>query len=180
MTIDEKIVAGAFGIVGVFLGAVLASASNFGFKSWELRSHQRSLTTVLVGELINIRQHYFYVENELPESLSSIPDAIALKMSRYDKLVFSGKDIADLGFLTDNDITDLMQLSLRVRNTDLYIDALLREHERGQKGFQTELKKLKDRVGHVRRWNSEIGGAIVSRNPNLRKLWAKNSFQDGA
>lgn len=153
-------------ISGILLGAALTWVSTFYFQWRRERSEHRRLLTVLFGELLNIRQHYFFASSELPSGLSSKADVLALKMSRYGALAFSGSDLSHLGFLRDDDIRDLMQLALVVRNTDYSIDLALDGHGEDD----ADLSGVQRRMTHAMAVTEHLIEAIAYRNPRLQSI----------
>ncbi len=160
-------------VIGIFLGAVLAWASTFYFQHRKERAVQKRLLTVLFGELLNIRQHYLFAFGEIPISVSSRKDILALKMSLYGNLAFSKNDISNLGFLNDQDITDLMQLNLKIRNTDNSIEFALDGFpniETTEMHIESEMTNIKYRIKYVQVVSERVTQAIVKRHPELLKL----------
>lgn len=157
----------ALAISGILLGAALAWASTFYFQWRQKQLEQRQLLTVLFGELLNIRQHYYFASSELPRGLSAKADVLALKMSRYGALAFSGSDLSHLGFLNDDDIRDLMQLALVIRNTDYSIDLAV---DRDDDEEDADLSGIKRRMMYAMAVTEQLIEAIADRNPRLKSI----------
>lgn len=156
-------------VSGILLGAALAWASTFYFHLRRDRLEQRRLLSVLFGELLNLQQHYSFASSELPDGLSSRADILALKMSRYGPLAFSGHDLSHLGFLTDEDIRDLMQLALVVRNTDYSIELALDGYGESE-AVDYDLSGIGRRMAYALAVTNQLIRGLGDRNPRLRSI----------
>ena len=174
---EEQFVSKALlAISGILLGALLTWASTFYFQTRKEKADQKRLLTVLFGELLNIRQHYTFAYNELPSTISSQADLLSLKMSRYGPLAFSGSDLAHLGFLSNEDVRDLMQLSLVVRNTDYSIDIALEDIAKAESDFarsKEELTATHRRMKYALAVTERLITAIAQRNSHLKSILPK-------
>lgn len=156
-------------IVSIFLGAVLAWLSTLYFQYRLELAQQKRLLTVIFGELLNIRRHYAYAGSELPDRFETRSDWLPLEMSVYGDLSFNKDDLSRLGFLQDRDIADLIQLSLKIRNTDLCVEMLL-EQLREKKGEFLDVEYLRNRMDYVSGVVDRIIIAISQRNYKLHNV----------
>lgn len=159
----------AFSIAGIILGAILAWASTIYFQARNKRSEQRRLLTVLFGELLNLKQHYYFALNEIPAKLGSKKEILSLKMSRYGPLAVSGRDLSHLGFIRETDIRDLMQLALVVRNTDYAIELALEDYS-SETQNKDNIEGIRRRVEFTQSVVEGLIDSISSSHPNLKEV----------
>lgn len=108
-------------ILSIVIGASLTLLSNYALQKKKNESEQKQLFNVLLGELLTIQEHYITSKNRLSEKHSSKEDFLLIKMAYYGDLSFSGKDLSKIGFLEKDDIKEIIQISLHIRNIDYYI-----------------------------------------------------------
>ena len=160
-------------LMSIFFGAFLTWSGTYFFQRRSQIFEQKRLLSVLFGELLNIRQHYFYASAELPSSITSRRSVLALKMALYGKFAIEGKDLPSLGFLTDKDIAEIMQLMLKVRNTDFSIELSLEYSDKRGRPIEftaADQAIIKRRMSYVIDVVEALILGIAKRNPPLRKL----------
>ncbi|AYD02048.1 hypothetical protein [Neorhizobium sp. NCHU2750] len=153
--------------LGIALAALVTWITNTFVKSKQEQADRTRMTSVLLGELMNIHNHYYYSRAEIPQFAKSADDVLQLKFSKYGPMAFVGKDLAQLGFLSNDDITQIMQINLIIRNTDTAIDALI-EMSTHNDGVDTS--KLWDRMGYVIETTQSVVARIFHANKNIRYL----------
>jgi len=153
----------------ILLGAALAWLSTSYFQYQKDRGEQKRLLTVIFGELLNIRRHYAYSSAEVPPVIHVQSDKITVEMSMYGELTFTKSDLTRLGFLTNQDIADLIQLSLKIRNTDIALKYAL-EHFSSDPETPFDMTYAKNRMSYVSSVVDRIIKALVARNSNLKDI----------
>ena len=139
--------------------------------------HQRdALLNALFGELGNLLEHYTYANSELPTAGS--PELTKrLRWSAYGELYFT-KDLSRYGFLDAGDIQELLQLGLRVRNTDhlcrMYLASL--ETPGQESPSQADLDTLKRRMRYAINSANGLLTVLVDKKPKLQQTL--NSMRD--
>lgn len=159
----------AMAVVTILLGAALAWLSTFYFQYQKDRGEQKRLLTVIFGELLNIRRHYAYSSNEVPTAITARDEMLPVEMSTYGDLSFTKSDLTRLGFLNNQDIADLIQLSLKIRNTDLALKHAL-DHFSSDMNTPFDMQYAKSRMRYVSSVVDRIIKALVERNPNLKDI----------
>ena len=149
--------------------AVACVAAWLGYKRYlqEQKHKQDALLNALFGELANMYEHYTYALYELPE-VSTPPNLLKRRFlwSKYGD-VRSARDVSEYGFLQAGDIRLLLQLTLRVRNTDLYLDSLLSELPRIS---SSSLGSLGGRMEYAIITIREVLERLVSTRPQLEEI----------
>lgn len=171
---SNEVFTAVFSIASVILGAILAWASTVHFQTRSKRSEERRLLTVLFGELLNLKRHYFYAFDELPTELGSKAEILSLKMSRYGPLAVSGSDLSHLGFVRETDIRDLMQLALVVRNTDYAIELALEDYS-SETQNKDNIEGIRRRMKFTASVVDRLIHSISSSHPNLKKIISNNN-----
>lgn len=156
-------------VVTILLGAALAWLSTSYFQYQKDRGEQKRLLTVIFGELLKIRRHYAYSSNDVPASMTERGDMLPVEMSMYGDLLFTKSDLTRLGFLTNQDVADLIQLSLKIRNTDLALKHAL-DHFSSDMKTPFDMKAAKIRMRYVSSVVDRIIKVLVERNPNLNNI----------
>lgn len=154
-------------VIAAVLGATLTWLSTVYFQTRKDRSEQRRMLAVLFGELLNILQHYRFSSVELPSKFKSENDRLTAKFVKYGPLVFSGKEIAHIGFLSNQDIMDFMQLSLVIRNTDMAVDSILMGNSEDN---VDNLSRIRERMMYAIDLSQSLISEIGKRNENLKTL----------
>jgi hypothetical protein len=122
----------AFGAISAVGGALLGAFSKVVQEVIIERRRERKLTTVLCGELLNIKRHYSIVQLELDQITQDarlgekeISGAVNWEKRKYGTMGLIGKDLYSFGFVLRYSIDDFLQLSLYVRNNDLEISNVI-------------------------------------------------------
>jgi len=111
----------------VKVGATLIGVSLAGYIAyWRYRIEQNDKRETAVAfifdELLNIYEHYTYVAYETSNNLFNADDHVLyMRMSKAGPLS-SATATSELGNLSAEQINELLQLNVRIRNTDLILD----------------------------------------------------------
>jgi uncharacterized protein YneF (UPF0154 family) len=156
-----------YGKVFVTLVGVVLTAW-FALKKYqkELNDKREVIVNAVFGDLANVIEHYTYAKNEIILLLSSENEkVIRLKFSQFGALK-SVEKVQELGNLTPKQIRLLLQINLRIRNTDLLLESLLNISL-----TKKEVEQLNQRMNYCINTASEIIGDIVSTRKKLRNEW---------
>ena len=106
------------------LAGLIAAAVTLGTFIWQRRKDKKTLRNALFAELRHIRQHYGYAGPELRRDCKTPKLTKRLKWAKLGEVI-TVKDLSRYAILGAGEMQQLLQISLRVRNTDLLIDMLL-------------------------------------------------------
>ena len=149
-----------------FVSAIIAALAAFGTILWQHFKDKEALRHALFAELRHIRQHYGYAIAELPSTVDTDPPDIELKWSKYGE-VQSAKELAKFAILGANQMQLLLQISLRIRNTDIYIDHLL---GRLSPINSRDIIQLRERMDYIRSSADKLVEFIRKKDSSLAKL----------
>ena len=132
------------------------------------RAHdQETLLNALFGELATLYEHYSFAAHELPLADSDTRQLrVRLQWSMYGDLK-STQEISRYGFLSAGDIRLLLQLGLRVRNNDRFLELLLAELSAIR---PNDLSSAKRRMEYALSTTLELIHRLTSKHPRLRKI----------
>jgi hypothetical protein len=141
----------------------------FGYRAYvrQRRHEQEALLSALFGELANLYEHCIYVAYELP-SADSDPNLLKrrLQWGKYGSFRFAN-DVTRYGFLNASDIRLLLQLSLRVRNTDQLFDLFLVDLTKVTQGdLSYSVQRLKYTIATA----EGLMSRLVERRPKLASI----------
>jgi predicted nuclease with TOPRIM domain len=156
--------------------ALLIALVVAGIGYWRYRKELAEIRTVLInalfGELANLYEHYSYALNELPRSNSDIGELKKrFKWSKYGEL-HSTREISRLGFLSVTDIQLLLQLGLRIRNTDQLLDILSESiiAEGSNSVTANDLSSVAGRMKYIIRTTQQLMRGLIKKNPDLEEI----------
>ena len=175
---QSDVLKAAVSIAAVVLGAILTWSGTVYFHRHKVKSDQRRRLSVLFGELLNIHLHYEIAASELPDSLSSRIDVLRLKMSEYGEVSYTGKALAELNLLDAQTVMQLMQLILKIRNTDYAIKLIFDQHgsENGFPEYERADKEiLESRMRYVVNVTNGVLFQLSENYPELKKLIHEDS-----
>ncbi len=147
---------------GALAGGIVAWLIEF----WRRRRDSASLLRTLYAELLHIREHYGYAVKELPATtLEAADDPVAWRCSliwaKYGELG-SVSDFQRYGFVDAQEIQFLLQISLRIRNTDSLLDLLL---ENPGDVTISHIRRLAARMLYVIRSTDQLLHHLVKKRP---------------
>ena len=123
----------------VILGAWLALRKY----SKEKNDKKELIVNVVYGDLANIWKHYYFSKNELHLLLVSDEEKlIRLRFFQFGQML-SLEKLDQLGNLSAYEIRELLQLNLRIRNTDLILQDMF---DGDTKINKPEIHRLKSRM----------------------------------
>ena len=135
------------------------------------RDNSRRLLVALFGELLNIDRHCYFILRDLPPALITKKDVMVVKIAKHGPLKMIRDNISEYGFLTYEDIRDLIQLSMQARNDDLIIDTIVQwSSETPMPLIEEELAALRRRFEKRQVVVKNLLASIASRNPKLKPL----------
>lgn len=129
-----------------FIAALIAAIAALGTFMWQRRRDVETLRNALFAELRHIRQHYGYAGPELPPLQRKRELEKRLKWSKFGE-VSTVKDLGRYAILGAKEMQLLLQISLRIRNTDQLLDMLL---EDPAAVTDVDLEELLARMEYVR------------------------------
>jgi len=157
------------------IGAIFAAIIAFLGGRFAYKKENDEKTTILinslVGELTHSLQHYHYASTELPR----IDDTDESKRELKKRLLWSkfgefksSNYFQQYGFLTHEEIKELLQQSFLIRNTDCLIDILL---ETPDSITQEDLLDLKSKMDDVIYSADHLLKFIVNLNSDYKKAY---------
>lgn len=157
--------------ISLAIGAIIAALIGFfgGRLSRNKDSKENSamLLNALFGELLHAFQHYYLAANELPTSKSTNGNESEitkkLNWAKYGEFK-SSNEFQKYGFLSKNEIKDLLQLSFLLRNTDYLIEQYLNDINIVS---SADLKNLKNRMLSISNSSKGLLEFIVSKYPEF-------------
>lgn len=150
----------------VFVTLVAAALAYWRY-TVERRHKQRAFVNSLFGELGSLLEHYTYASAELVSDEVKIIKR-RLAWSKYERLQFAD-DVSRFGFLSASEIQKLLQLYLRVRNSDLLCSALLAEiQETNNIPAGKELSELRGKMSYIKSTARVLLKALVEKEPKLK------------
>jgi hypothetical protein len=140
----------------------------------EQAHHEEKLLNALFGELANILEHYAYAVNELPLSADD-PHTLRMRLqwSRFGNLR-STEEIDKYGFLKAGDIRLLLQLNLRIRNTDLLLDSMVSDLSTAT---ELGLKAIRERMRYAIATSTALLKQLVAAQPVLAEVLSEIKAQ---
>jgi hypothetical protein len=117
-----------WGMVTVVLAAVLGYLFSQASERRKTKSEQQRMLSIVFGELRNISRHYAGAARRMPLSIDAF-DRLELKMMKYGSLNMLTGNLQHIGFLTNQQIADILSLSLAIRNNDTQVDAFLEKQQ---------------------------------------------------
>ena len=135
----------------------------------EKNDKKELLVNVVFGDLTNILEHYIYAKNEIYLLQESEQEkTIRLRFSQFGKMV-SLEKLDGLGNLSTNEIRELLQLNLRIRNTDLILQDML---DTNKKILDSDIARLKSRMSYCAKTALNLLESISKQRKEL-----KNDFK---
>ena len=151
--------------LATFFGALIAASVALGTFTWQRMKDKKALRNALFAELRHIRQHYGYAGPELPTSRN--PELKKrLKWSKVGELI-TAKDLGRYASLGTAEMQLLLQISFRIRNTDLLIDMLLAEPSTVS---DEDLDELRNRMEFGRRSANKLIAYMERQDPRLSSI----------
>jgi hypothetical protein len=135
-------------------------------------AENRAALDALMGELLDIAEHYYYVEIETIDPSDGLQRA-KLLMKKYGSLRYIAGDSAKYSFLPVGTLTFLMQLEKRVRNTDLVIEELLADKASGKDQLAISSKYLKKRAEYVQSCANHVIDYLMKNSCSTQRLYAQ-------
>ena len=113
-------------LLAALCGAITGGTAAWIIEYWRRRRDSAGLLNILFAELRNIQEHYRYAAGELPKDATGDQLALrtALAWAKYGDVV-SMKSLQSLGFIGTCEVQLLLQIALRIRNTDTLLALLL-------------------------------------------------------
>ena len=108
------------------IAAIIAAIVALGTFIWQRKRDVETLRNSLFAELRHIRQHYGFAGPEVPSLNQRRELEKRLKWSKFGE-VTTVKDLSRYAILGAKEMQLLLQISLRIRNTDQLIDMLLED-----------------------------------------------------
>ena len=137
-----------------FIAALIAAVVAIGSLAWQRHKEKETLRHALFAELRHIRQHYGSAGPELPSLPLHRELEKRLKWSKYGD-VSSVKNLGRFAILGAKEMQLLLQISLRIRNTDAFIDMLIPDLK---SMTDSDLSELVQRMKYV----SQSANALIS------------------
>lgn len=134
---------------------------------YEKAREQETLLNALFGEMANVCEHYMYVGAEAGRYAQD-ELVLRLKLAHYGD-VFALEELSRYGFLDAADLRLLLQLSLRIRNSDTTLDHLIKSAKAGK---QVDHQKICERADLVVATANHLMKILVSKRRRLRKIYA--------
>lgn len=161
MEIELKLIAS--GVIAAFI----ALLGNRLLESKKNKRNEKQLINSLFGELLHVLQHYGYSELSIHDgSLTSEEMRRKLIFKKYGKFS-SSKDFDKYGFLTSEEIKNLLQLSFRIRNTDSLIDQIL---DKSEKITTAQFNETLERAHFIIASTQHLLGFMSVNNDEFKKL----------
>ena len=157
-------------LAGIAFGAALAWISGWLAELRRERVGQRRLGGALIGELLNIQQHYGFASVELPPQELDRSGVIQLELSQYGDTVFSPKTLSDIGFLSPNEILSIMQIYLVIRNNDMSIRHDIKQYNKMEELGSSHIydrSLMARRMQYAQKLAASALGSIGTRYPDL-------------
>ena len=151
-------VSGLWGIAAVFLAAFLGYAVSFAQEKRTSKTSRQRLLAIAVGELNSITSHYQSSIWNIKENSASEGFRIALIKAKYGHLNVLSADFLELGFLSDKQISHIINLATYMRNNDIHIDSILGQSDDKLKLAQDDIDRLQARFLNT----SKISMAIIN------------------
>lgn len=148
----------------VFIGAW------FAFKRYlkEKKDEKELIVNAVFGDLTNVIQHYVYAERELHLLLKSESEKmIRLRFSQFGKMM-SIENLNQLGNLSAMEIREILQLNLRIRNTDLILEDL----QKNDKISDFDIQRLKMRMELCKNTANSLIESITMNRKELKQDFA--------
>ena len=162
--------------LATFAGALIAASVILGIFTWQRMKDKRTLQNALFAELRHIRQHYRYAGPELPARGTCVYFAAhssrnpelkkRLKWSKLGELI-TVKDLSRYAILGPAEMQLLLQISLRIRNTDLLIDMLLASPSTIT---DEDLDEVRDRMEYGRESANKLIAYMERQNSRLSSI----------
>lgn len=152
-------------ILATLIAVILAAW--FVYKKYlkENNDKKELIVNAVFGDLTNVIEHYTYARNEIHLVLLSEQEKnIRLRYSQFGSLR-SIEKIDQLGNLSSLQIRLILQLDLRIRNTDLLLNDLLNNNNL----TNTDIERLKNRMDYCIFTANEIVDSIVINRSELRE-----------
>ncbi len=157
----------------VISGIIAALIALLGNRLLDNRKNERSkkqLINSLFGELLHVLQHYGYSEKSIENRELTYDEIESLKRNllfkKYGEFS-SSKDFDKYGFLTSEEIKNLLQLSFRIRNTDSLIDQVLSSDN---KITTEQFNEILERAHYIIASTQHLLRFMSSTNEEFKKL----------
>jgi hypothetical protein len=161
---------GPWGILTVLLAALLGYLVSHVQDRRKSKSEQKRMLSIVFGELQNIRRHYGSSAKRAPASAGEL-DRLKLVMTKYGPLNMMMGSLHQIGFLSHQQIADILSLSLVVRNNDSQIEALLDELQggisSGERVTPERLEAFKKRMLFTQTKANRLIKSIADNHPDL-------------
>ncbi len=163
----NQIVPALIGAASALLVTLVAAWVGYRRYLHERAHDQETLLNALFGELANIYEHYTYAAHELPTDTSDAKELrLRLQWSMYGGLQ-STQQVSRYGFLNAADIRLLLQLGLRIRNSDRFLELLLADLSAVKRH---DLSSATVRMRYVINTTHQLIHRLVSKRPRLQKI----------
>ena len=153
--------------VGALLAAVIAAvvaAIIAVYQFWQhVNDRRKTALAALFAELAHIERHYEFSSAELRRRTPPHPPKRRLLWSKYGTVAGSS-NLKENAILGPQQMAEVLQISLVIRNTDTLIDEILAQ---GQEPSQDDLNIVADRMMAVAGHARSLSQFIYSRMPRL-------------
>ncbi|ADP72053.1 hypothetical protein Rvan_2845 [Rhodomicrobium vannielii ATCC 17100] len=162
---------GLIGILGAVIGGGISLISARQVERFRQRDESKRLLVALFGELLNLERHCDRVIRHIPNNIDSRKKVVDVRMWKHPPLGTLRDDLAQYGFLTNEDIRDVIMLSVAARNDDIWVDAILESINLSkEEDIQVGLQALRQRLTKTQQNSRILIKSIASRNPKLSVL----------
>lgn len=163
--------------IGAIIGAIIAFFGNRLLEDYRKKNNEKILMNSLFGELLHVFQHFNYSTDKIKEK-GLTPDEIkyikkVLLFTKYGKFI-SGKHFDRYGFLSEVEIKNLLQLSLRIRNSDYLIDLIL---DKSNTLTPEQYNEIAERANFICKSTQHLLSYIISKNPSFESSVDFKKFQ---
>ncbi len=165
-TLVTAVVAAATALLVTYIAAWL------GYRQYRKQKTHREagLVSALFGELANMLEHYTYAEVELPRDPADTAELKKrLLWSKFGALTCA-QNFTQFGFLAARDIRLLLQINLRVRNTDTLCDHFLDQLSNTSSG---DLEGLRNRMRYVVESTQELMRSVADQSEDLEGIYSE-------
>lgn len=162
---------GLIGILGAIIGGGISLIAARQIERFRQRDESKKLLVALFGELLNLERHCDRVIRHIPDNIDSRKKAVDVRMWKHPPLGALRDNLAQYGFLTNEDIRDVIMLSVAARNDDIWVDAILESiNSSKEQDIEVGLQSLRQRLTKTQQNARKLIKSIASRNPKLSVL----------
>lgn len=155
---------------GTVIAAIIAAVIAVLLAYYQLRrqaeERKQAASAALFAELSHIESHYAISANEVRHSTPPHPIRRRLVWSKFGA-VASSANLKENAILGAQQMAEVLQLSLVIRNTDAYLDELLANSSEPTKN---ELNMVADRMDGVAAHAKSLSKYIHSKAPKLGNI----------